>query len=457
MPPATASDEALDHQLAHEAQTAGTHGQTHRDFLLPAGRARHQQIGDVSAGDQKHQPDHGHQHPKGRFHKLPQHGPAAGAGQDIHGGPQKLLLGVRVGVGEFLLPNLHFEDGVEQRLERRFGLGDADAWFQARKYIHPSPPAAFQAVHLPTRSHRLFHHYGNADLRRETHFDAIEAGLAHADHGQRQSVDQQSLTQHAWIPMEALGPEIVVEHGDGMAVRDAVVIGSDQAANGGFDTQDFEIVAGHQFALQALALPAHSHAQRQGVAANHTAEDLVAIAEVLIQRVGNRGIAGVAAVEGPFPLELDELLGMCDRQPAQKHLVEQRENGRVRADAQSQREDGDGGKNRGLNKCSEGKAYVGEQITHVPELYAPEAPSVPVVFCWRCDVPVSGFETTIPKSDSSAEGYPLNSRSTSAYRASTVARLLASAATRRRGSVLDERTWIQPSGNISLRPSARSF
>ena len=50
-------ESALGEQLPDEPRAAGAERRAHRDLALPAGRAGQQQIRDVGAGDQQHEPD----------------------------------------------------------------------------------------------------------------------------------------------------------------------------------------------------------------------------------------------------------------------------------------------------------------------------------------------------------------------------------------------------------------
>ena len=56
------------------------------------------------------------------------------------------------------------------------------------------------------------------------------------------------------------------------------------------------------------------------------------------------------------PAQADQLLGMGYRQTAQQRLIEQCEDRRVGADAQRQRQYGDGGEDRGLAHLPQAKS-----------------------------------------------------------------------------------------------------
>ena len=58
--------QALGQELAHESLPAGSQRGAHRDLLRPRGRAGEQQVGDVGAGDQQHEPHRTQEHQQGR-------------------------------------------------------------------------------------------------------------------------------------------------------------------------------------------------------------------------------------------------------------------------------------------------------------------------------------------------------------------------------------------------------
>ena len=91
--------------------------------------------------------------------------------------------------------------------------------------------------------------------------------------------------------------------------------------------------------LRLLEVPEH-----------RVAEDLVASARLA---------ARIRARLGSRRLEVDQLLGVRHRQRAQQHLVEQRENRRIRANSKRQRQDRDQRDERRLEQGAQGKTEVG--------------------------------------------------------------------------------------------------
>jgi hypothetical protein len=63
-----------------------------------------------------------------------------------------------------------------------------------------------------------------------------------------------------------------------------------------------------------------------------------------------------------FPVKLDEAVGLAHRQLAQQDLIDQRDDGRVAADAEGEREHGGGGEGRAAPQHAQGIAHVAPPI-----------------------------------------------------------------------------------------------
>ena len=125
-----------------------------------------------------------------------------------------------------------------------------------------------------------------------------------------------------------------------MAIGRAVVIGRKGAPGCGSDAQHRKIRTRHQLAAHPLGVSLKGHAHVVLEAAEHPAEDGVVLAEIVIHGVGQRVHAPVATVVETLHLQRHQLLRVLYRQQAQQDLIEQREDRRVCADAEGQREDG---------------------------------------------------------------------------------------------------------------------
>ena len=111
-------------------------------------------------------------------------------------------------------------------------------------------------------------------------------GSGHADDRHRVAVEQNLLIQNGGIAVETRDPEIVGEDGDRVGAGQAVVIGSESAAQRCGESQSVEPGAGHQFRANAFAAIVVAEIQRGGETRGHSFEDGVVIAKVLVHRIG---------------------------------------------------------------------------------------------------------------------------------------------------------------------------
>ncbi len=195
---------------------------------------------------------------------------------------------------------------------------------------HPHPVVA--RVH----DGDVVHHAGRPDVRMMLHFDPAEARPRDADHLQRLAIHHHGLPERARIGIEAIAPELVAQNRHGMGFRSAIVLLGDQPAERRPHAQKAEVVARHILelgelhsvrALAAEAALGHAGARRRPI------EHIRAPGQVEIQRIRDKSLPPAARA-----VEVDELLGMGHRQHAQHQRVYQREDRRVGADAQRQRQ-----------------------------------------------------------------------------------------------------------------------
>ena len=126
-----------------------------------------------------------------------------------------------------------------------------------------------------------------------------------------------------------------------------------------------EVRARDQLALDPFRRAAEGHVERVSPPAEHAAKDLVVIAEIGVPRVGQLvAVPPAVAVLRALAGDDHELLGLPDRQQAKQHLVDEREYGRVRADAERDREHGDSRDDRGLAHTAPRVAKVGQHVRH---------------------------------------------------------------------------------------------
>ena len=157
----------------------------------------------------------------------------------------------------------------------------------------------------------------------------------------------------------------MAQHRHQVAVRDLVFIRVERAPQVCPDAEHREVRAGDELTLDALRALREAHVQGVAEPAEHPGEHVIVIAEVGVPRVGE-----LVAVTPAVPVlrtlggDDDELLGVCDRQQSNQNLVDQREDCRIRADPQRDREHGDGGEDRGFAQAAAGVPKIGQHVRH---------------------------------------------------------------------------------------------
>ena len=376
---------ALDEQLADDAAAAGAEGQAHGDLFLPGRRPRDQQAGHVGARDQQHAADDAQQQPQRLGELLPDRRSALRRRQQVDAALQELLARVRRRLAERRLQNLLFEDAVEVRLKRRPGLFDGDARLQPAEHVHPAAPPVLHVV--PVRRHLRLHQHRHAHARDVADVHAVEAGLRHADDGERVVVDGDRLPDDPRIGAESRAPVVVAQHGDRAAASLAIVVRCDDASHRGADAEHLEVRAGDELARHTLGLAVHADVHRDRTPGEQPGEDGggpgavghcqadaregrgraaidEVVAEIFVHRERQHVAARVAAVVVPRAVEEDELLGVFHREAPQEHLVDEREDGGIGADAEGDRHERDAREQRRSGEPAESVSKVPDQIRH---------------------------------------------------------------------------------------------
>ena len=114
-----------------------------------------------------------------------------------------------------------------------------------------------------------------------------------------------------------------------------------------------------EYRLRPLEIPEH-----------RVAEDLVAVSRLATPLRAGLGTRG---------REVDEPVWLQHRERTQQDLVEQREDGGVRADAERERNDRDAGDERRLEDCAEGQGDVSHPGSGPEGVNGVRASLVPVV------------------------------------------------------------------------------
>jgi hypothetical protein len=122
-----------------------------------------------------------------------------------------------------------------------------------------------------------------------------------------------------------------------MPARNLVIVRRQHAADRSVNPQHGKIGARDHLDRRPLALAAKHDTSVEGAAAEHPRKDIVMILKIAIHRKGDRVSAPVIAIVPSAHREQHELLRVLHGQQLQKHLIEQRKDGRVRPDTQGQR------------------------------------------------------------------------------------------------------------------------
>jgi hypothetical protein len=165
--------------------------------------------------------------------------------------------------------------------------------------------------------------------------------------------------------LETRPPVVVADHRDEVSANGLVVFRRQQSAERGVQAEHRKVAARHEQAVarkrRALVakagaeVPVGGDAGERGLHALEIAEHRVA--ENLVAAAGLA--AGIGPRLRPRRAEVHQLVRARDRKRPQKHLVEERENRRIGADPEGQREDRDRGHERRFEQGAQGQANVG--------------------------------------------------------------------------------------------------
>ncbi len=353
----------LDQQLGDQVAAAGADRQPHRHLAGASGAAHEQEVGDVGAGRQEHQAGHAKQQEQRRRRFRVHAALPLGARLDRQRLGLEPLQGLLAHAG--LQRRLDVvEDGAVGRVEGGARLLDRDPRSQPAEHVGPVAAAVVEA--RPAGRQHLAHRDRHEHVRARAEGGPFEAAGRHADDGEGRAVDDQRLVQHRRILAELRGPEAVAEHHHRMRAGGAIVGRAEHAADRGLHAERREVAARHLRALGAERLPARRHVGAEQSVRGQPAEHLLHPLEV-----AEHGIAeGVVAVAGlvargpaglrPWRAEVHQPRRVLHRQRPEQHVVEDREDRGVRADAEGNRPHGHGGHERRLRQRAEREADIGQ-------------------------------------------------------------------------------------------------
>ena len=209
------------------------------------------------------------------------------------------------------------------------------------------------------------HRIGCIERRREAAHRAREVGRPHPDHGVRPAAGAHLPPHDVRIAGEGGLPVAVVEHHHRVPAARDVVARQQGAPEGGLDPQHREVVAGHRLRrhdADPSALGAVDVRRRELRGAD-VAEHLGgAVPDVLEVRVGERAVGERRLVE----VEVDHLFRPLDRRVAQEDGVDEAEDGRVGADPERERDDGDRRERRPPGQRPDAVAHVAAETVDAP-------------------------------------------------------------------------------------------
>ena len=342
--------EAFGEELLDQAPPAGADGQPDPDLTLASRRAREEHVGDVCARHQQHQANRDHQTSRHRAEHAVGHGVNANVGRR---GDRALLVRLRIRPGQLR----------HQHLQVRFGSRRGFAVFEAPLHEQPSLAAPIEPGRSGWRGHDVLDaggfdvlHPGNRrpQLGLQHRHQPGETFRCDADDGVRLSVDQQRAPKRRGIAAEVTDPRRMGDHGDpGRAWP--VILRQQRAPDRGRDSEDLEVIAGHDFAERHPgSVPGLQGSDRRAVP-QHVGEDGIARLEIEVVEIRVRGESvPVAATR----VDVHDPGRIGNRQRPEQERVDDREERRVEPDAHGQREHRDRGKPRTAEQPLQCVAYV---------------------------------------------------------------------------------------------------
>jgi hypothetical protein len=306
--------QALDHEQAHEARSAGAEGHAHGD-LAPARHAPdQQQVGEIGAGDEEHEAHRTHEDEQGRPHRtdhlrLERQQPRAVLGDPVAAQARRERI----------------------RLTRR------------RRQVDPrGQPADGVDEVQPARGTGFIDEQGHDDVASRSVLevpgqDGVEPGRQHADDGERGAAERHGAAQDFGIGGEVRAPQAVADQGDRGGAM-ALVLGSEAASEHGLHTEHGQEVRRHAQHPEVLgALPAEDEGAAEPDA--EIGEDLATRAPVDVFGIRDR-CRGIVRLQVP---EEDQALRLRERQRPHQDRVNDAEHRRRGADAEPEGQHGDRG------------------------------------------------------------------------------------------------------------------
>ena len=326
-------DGAFGEELLSETFAAGAERGPERHFLLARGGAGEQEISDVGAGDEEHHDDRGEQREKRSAN--------VGDGVLFEGDCDDAFVLVVVGVEAPEIAGDAVEFG-SRLCEGHSGL-EACEGVQGMSAALPGCRRRRQAQVGP-------HVESRARLKIGGFADEGEVAGEDADHGVLRIVQADVGADDCGARAEVPLPGGIAEH------HDVIFGGLKAAAERHTDAEEREEIGGDGGAVQSARLACAGEDEvGVGIERGHLVEGGALRAPVVEVRGGD----GEELAKGgmSFP-EGEEAAGMGVGKRLEEDAVDDSEDGGIGADAEGEREDGDGGEGRILAQAADGVAHV---------------------------------------------------------------------------------------------------
>ena len=305
-------------QLPNEPPSARAQRRPHRHFPLPREPAREQEIRQVRARDEENR--------SGRQKEQPEH--------RSHLTDDELLVEIDLHAAPGVLLRISGRELARDRIRFRLRLSQAGIRLQMAQRN--------QKARIASRCDpgKVRHRKPDFDIRIER---VLERGRNDAHHTVGLAVENQFLVREIGIAIQALTPELLVDDRD---LRRAGLIFSwrQRAAENWSEMENFKKIRGNERAPNAIGALAAGQVDALRLESGQVLERMHLLSKVL--QLGHGEAVAISRRGGRK--EVDQSRGIVIGQRAKKDRIDDAEDGGVRADAEREGEDGDGGETGGF-------------------------------------------------------------------------------------------------------------
>jgi hypothetical protein len=341
---------AFGKHLAEQPRRSSPHGGTDSDFFLPYRGACQQNIGDIGAGDQQNESDDGHQN----FERLAEIGAQYGTAVAAFGDGEALIK-KSTSVDSGHLAGLGLKHLLEFDVETGFRLSKADAGLQATDDLKPLALVEwllFKREIVVAGKDFALHGEWDPDVRINADRLALKLRRSNTDDIVRSTADANFAAKDVMRAAEAVLPEAVTDDGDGVRIAQFVNLRGECPAEdriyaeyGKIGTADKDDAASHRFAALSNGFDFDGDRLRVTGRRENAGENLIVARELLEFGIG-KPIAIAIPKTTPAALRIwirqkDQPLRVLDGKTAEQHGIDDRENGRVGADAEGKSQHSD--------------------------------------------------------------------------------------------------------------------